>query len=103
MGKSSWSTQPTRPSGRTQESTGSSPKNTTKESSEDSPPLARSTEATDKRDTELTVSDHPREHAGEAEMSSNGEEAETPWPARHHNKPTLRLLFNALFICDRFR
>merc|ERR1712060_80336 len=66
--------QTTPPSRKTQESTGSFLKNTTKESSEVSPPLVRNTEVSDKRDTEPTTEDHQSDPHGEERTAS--EEAE---------------------------
>merc|ERR1712014_393257 len=59
-----------------QESTGSSLKSTTKESSEALPQLVRNTEVSDKRDTELPTVDHLSEEPGREETLKSLEEAE---------------------------
>merc|ERR1711957_13358 len=64
------------PSRKTQESTGSFLKNTTKENSEVSPPPVRNIEVSDKRDTELITEDHQSDPHGEERTAKSSEEAE---------------------------
>merc|ERR1711865_687652 len=75
------------PSRKTQESTGSFLKNTTKENSEVSPPPVRNIEVSDKRVTEPITEDHQSDPHGEERTAKSSEEAETLASVSAHNRP----------------